>query len=320
MIDQKSNNRLLANQPCSFLAEEALIKKSIISQKAVIICGPTASGKTAYAHEFAKQHAGEIVNCDSMQVYQQIPIITASPSNELILELPYHLYNFKDVSEEFSVAEYCIVAAQKIREISSRGNLPVIVGGTGMYINALIDGLNQIPNISLEIRAYVRNLHLKLGNEKFHAELASLDPIAGLRLNIGDTHRTIRAYEVIKQTGKSIYEFQAAEKVKSLPEYEFEIILLRPDRNFLYENCNKRLAYMFQNGAIEEIKNIINDNHHLGFTASKALGLSQIKDFLAGKISYEQALELAANKTRQYAKRQTTWFKHQISPHKLVTL
>ena len=204
-------------------------------KKAVIICGPTASGKTNFAHELARKNNGEIINADSMQIYQQLPIITASPSQELKQDLPYHLYNFLNIDTEFSAAKYATSASRAILEISNRGKLPIIVGGSGMYINMLIYGFSSIPDIDHETRSNARSLHKALGPNEFFNLLKAADPEVAKILNIGDTQRVLRAYEVIKQSGKSILDYQAQENLLLLPDFAFDIILLMPERNFLYE-------------------------------------------------------------------------------------
>ena len=284
----------------------------IIDNKAIIICGPTASGKTDIAHKLALELNGEIVNCDSVQIYKQIPIITASPSSKLKEEAPYHLYNFLDVSSEYSVAEYIEDAVKIIREISSRNRLPIIVGGSGMYINSLIYGMNEIPNISKETRLATRELFQKLGNEEFFQKLSEVDPQSAIKLRKSDSQRIIRAYEVMLETGKSIFDFHLGEKTKPLPEFKFEIRLIIPERAILYENCNERVSILLESGAIEEVRHLLHISAQLGHTAKKALGISEIMNYLDGKITYENAIELIQTRTRQYAKRQTTWFKNQL--------
>jgi len=288
-------------------------------KKAIIICGPTASGKSDFAHSLAKKYKGEIVNIDSRQIYKRIPIITASPAMDLQKELPYHLYNFLGVDQEFSVVKYIKLAATKIKEISTKGNIPIIVGGTGLYINALLFGYNEIPSISSDIREYVRKLYTKIGAVDFFDSLKILDPLSASKLNPNDTQRILRAFEVFKQTGKSIVSFQENQNVIPMPEFNFKIIFLYPERNFLYRICNERLEKMFNNGAIEEVfeikKDLTNEsgNRRKFPGIKKALGIEEIISYLDNEISLAKAIELTQNKTRQYAKRQITWFKNQIT-------
>ena len=287
-------------------------------KKAVVICGPTASGKTDFAHLYAKQNNGEIVNADSMQVYKHLPIITASPERELQNELPYHLYNFQDIDQYFSALQYCNLASRVVRDIENRGKLPIIVGGSGMYISMLIEGYNVIPDIDLDLRQEVRNLHEQLGGEEFFAQLRELDPVITNILKIGDTHRVIRAYEVVKSTGKSITYFQHHDKARALPEFTFKVISLMPERNFLYETCNKRLVKLFETGAIEEVEKVYKQYENLNTTAMKALGVQEIISYLTQQIDIAEAAQLASIKTRRYAKRQCTWFNNQIKDKEVL--
>ncbi len=293
-------------------------KQSNISNRAIIICGPTASGKTEFAHNIALKNNAEIINADSMQIYKQLPIITASPKLSLKNELPYHLYNFQDVDNEFSAAKYVQKASHAIQQINKRGKLPIIVGGSGMYINMLINGYSSIPDIDENIRNNTRNLHKKLGSKEFFQELIKLDNKIGDILSPNDTQRMIRAYEVIKQTGKSILEFHSQENIKPLANFNFEILLMLPDRKTLYEKCNKRLVKLFDNGAIEEVRNMYEHYGEINTSAMKALAVSEIITYIKGDITKDLAIELASKRTRQYAKRQITWFKNKIPNAKMI--
>lgn len=286
--------------------------------RAVVICGPTASGKTDLAHELAKKHDGEIINADSMQLYKHIPVITASPSDEQKSELPYHLYNFVDENNEYSAVKYVKQSSNIIKNINSQKKLPIIVGGSGMYINMLVNGYSKIADIDPKIRLSARKLYDTLGAEAFFQELKKLDPEITKILNIKDQQRTIRAYEVIKQTDKSILYFQKEDNIKLLPEFEFYTIVLMPERNFLYNKCNERFVKILNSGALDEAKFIKKTYPNLKTTASKALGLSEILLYLDNKISVEKIVELASTKTRQYAKRQCTWFNNQYLPNKKI--
>lgn len=285
--------------------------------KVIIICGPTASGKTQFAHCFAKKNKGEIVNADSMQLYKQFPIITSSPSSDLKDELPYHLYNFLDVESEYCVAEYAKEAAKKIRNISDRGNLPVVVGGSGMYISALINGFSSIPDIDPTIRTRVRKLQQTLSSKDFFNLLAQSDHEVTCILNVQDSQRIARAYEVYLQTGKSILFYQK-NNTKLLAEFIFEVIVLFPNRSFLYSMCDDRLEQMFKNGAVEEVKEVISKNQNVKTSVMKSLGVQEIISYLKGHISKEEALGKAKTKTRQYAKRQVTWFRNQIQEKQIL--
>ncbi|MGI4775790.1 MAG: tRNA (adenosine(37)-N6)-dimethylallyltransferase MiaA [Janthinobacterium lividum] len=280
-------------------------------QKVLILCGPTASGKTNLAHCLALMYNGEIINIDSMQIYKNIPNITASPNLELTSELPYHLYNFQDVENPCSMVQYSILAIDKIKEVTERKKLPIIVGGTGMYINSLLYGYSNIPEISQEVKAHTKELHNKLGQKEFFALLSSKDHASGVKLDQYDIQRSIRAYEVLLQTEQPISLYH--QENKSLPgEFSFEVIFLLPERSFLYNLCNKRLLDIFSRETIDEIEALQASYPNLNTPAMKAIGIYEIKSYLKNIISFEEAITQAQIRTRRYAKRQITWFTHQI--------
>lgn len=282
------------------------------SKEIIIICGPTASGKSYLGHAIAKKLGGEIVNCDSMQIYKQIPIITSSPPQMYLNEIPYHLYNFGPIDKEFSVIKYVNLAYEKIQTIVSNQKVPIVIGGTGLYINSLLFGYNEIPTIDTDIRQHVRKLYTDLGQVNFFNQLKELDSIAGQKLNPGDTQRVLRAYEVLLQTQKSIFSFQSNQNINILSNFKYKIIFLYPERNFLYQMCNERLEKIFMSGAIEEVTKLYLEFPDLNSSGAKAIGIQEIINYLEGKSSLQESLRLAQMKTRQYAKRQITWFKNQI--------
>ena len=285
--------------------------------KVIVVCGPTASGKTQFAHLLAKKNNGEIVNADSMQLYKSLPIITSSPSLELKNELPYHLYNFLDINLEYCVAKYAQMAAEKIKEISTRKKLPILVGGSGMYINSLIKGFSYIPDIEPEVRAQVRSLQQSLDSNEFFELLKKTDPVIVNVLNAQDSQRVARAYEVFLQTGKSILYYQKS-NTKLLEGFSFRAILLLPDRQFLYSMCNNRLEQMFKKGVVEEVKSLLNEKCNINALAMKSLGVKEIISYLENRISKDEAMEIAKTRTRQYAKRQVTWFKNQLQEKDII--
>lgn len=278
----------------------------------IILCGPTASGKSYLGHALAKARDGEIINIDSMQVYKEIPIITASPPENYKSEIPYHLYNFLPITEDFSVVKYLKLASEKINQIAASDKLPILVGGTGLYINSLVFGYNNIPDISDDLRQQVRKLHNEIGNIELHNKLTKLDTIASSKINQSDTQRLIRAYEVVLQTSKSIFFFQTLPKEQILSEFNFKIILLNPERKFLYKTIDERLANIFKDGAIDEIALIKKQFNSENYLNLKAVGIKEILAYLENKLTLNEALTLAQTRTRRYAKRQITWFKHQI--------
>ncbi|AAU03967.1 tRNA (adenosine(37)-N6)-dimethylallyltransferase MiaA [Rickettsia typhi] len=284
-----------------------MIKKEII-----ILCGPTASGKSYLGHELAKAYGCEIINIDSMQVYREIPIITASPIQIYNTGIHYHLYNFLSITEDFSVIKYLKLASEKIREITARGKIPILIGGTGLYINLLVFGYNNIPDISQDVRVQVRNLHNEIGNIELWNKLEKLDPIAATKINHCDTQRLIRAYEVLMHTGKSIFSFHTAQKERILSDFNFKIIFLNPERKFLYKTCDERLDKIFKDKAIDEIALIKKQFTPKEYANLKAVGIKEIIAYLDGNLTLNDALNVAQMRTRQYAKRQVTWFTHQI--------
>lgn len=285
--------------------------------RVIVICGPTASGKTYFAHQLAQKYNGEIICADSLQLYKQIPIVTASPADSLKRELPYLLYNFLDITENnYSTVRYAKIAAQVIKEVRLREKLPIVVGGSGLYINTLLSGYSAIPEISDVIKSEARALQAHIGQKQFFAYLKALDPLAANKLHCLDAQRTIRAYEVFKQTGQSIITFQHNKVITPLNNVIVSIVLLNPERNFLYFNCNTRLQRMFETGAIEEvaaimpliINKVINEKN----SKIHAIAIQEIIKYLNNQLTLSEALSLAQNRTRRYAKRQVTWFKHQI--------
>lgn len=281
-----------------------------MNKKIIIICGPTASGKSAHAIDVAKAKKGAIINADSMQIYREIPILTASPSEEDKALVPHHLYNYISIKNSFSVVDYQKAALAKIAEVEAAGYLPIIVGGTGLYISALLKGLSKVPDIEPDIRQKARNLLKEVGNDAFHAKLMKVDPVVAAKLAIGDSQRMVRAYEIFLQTGKSITFFQQETPVSPLINYDIKIILISPERKILYKACDERFIKLVEKGALDEVRNaMVNAN-------SKALGFAQLALHLRGEITLKEAIALAQTKTRQYAKRQVTWFTHQVSSSK----
>lgn len=289
-------------------------------QKAIIICGPTASGKTGFGHSVAKKHVGEIINIDAIQIYKQLSIVTASPETSLRSEVEYHLYNFLDISQKFSVIEYVNLAKDVINKIFDKGKLPILVGGTGMYINALINGYNAIPNIPDNVRKKAKDRLIELGNEEFFRELCTIDENAAQRLKANDSQRILRAYEVITHTNKSIFTFQSDKNILPLPNVAFQIVYLLPDRIFLHQMIEKRLEYMFKNGAIDEVQQCLQqcNKRQIAPSALKAIGAREIIEYLEGNITLDQAKELTLYRSRQYAKRQITWFNNQLQQKDVI--
>ena len=279
-------------------------------KKITIIAGPTASGKTAYAIEMAKKINGEIINADSLQIYKENPIISAQPNIQEQQNIPHHLFGYVNGDEEYTIARWISDVKQKIEAIER----PIIVGGTGFYIKHLIFGLSPIPDIPEEIRSDARNLLQELGNQKFFKLLQEFDPTVNLEIN--NTHRILRAYEVIKATGKNLSYWQA-NSIAYFPMDSFKLIILNPPREQLYQSCNQRFLGMIENGVIDEVKDMLS----LGYTPMKGVmkshGVPELIKFLSGEWTLDQAVGRAQQVTRNYAKRQTTWFKHQFESMEL---
>ena len=277
-----------------------------LSSKIILISGPTASGKSIFAIKIAKKIKGEIINADSMQVYKQLKILSARPDPKQYQKIRHHLYGFYDVKRNFSTGDWLKLANKKIKEVQRRKRTPILVGGTGLYFKALTDGLVKIPKISLKIRNQIRNMQKKLGQKKFYKKLLKLDPQLKGKINPTDSQRSIRAYEVKKFTKKSLYEWFKNTKSTFL-EANFLKVYIDYPRQELIGRINLRIKEMIENGAIKEVKNFIKLKVRKDKSANKAIGVMEIKDFLNKEKDLEQIKEKIAIKTRQYAKRQSTW-------------
>ncbi|WP_417407911.1 tRNA (adenosine(37)-N6)-dimethylallyltransferase MiaA [Hoeflea sp.] len=279
---------------------------------ALLIAGPTASGKSALALEMARELGGEIVNADSMQVYGVLDRLTARPGAQDLAEVPHHLYGHIPPSELYSTGLWLNEATEIINDVRARGLLPVVVGGTGLYFRALTGGLSDMPAIPDEIRNDLRSRLVSEGVEALHAELSRLDPQMGERLRPADRQRILRALEVVRATGRSIIEFQGRGGEKIVDPLRARCLVLQPERPLLHARINQRFATMMEEGALDEVRHLLALDIPPQHPAMKAIGVSQIADHLAGRLSRDDAIELASIATRQYAKRQMTWFRNQL--------
>ena len=274
--------------------------------KIFLIYGPTASGKSKFAIKLAKKINGEIINADSMQVYNELKILSARPMTNDCKKIRHHLYGFQSVKKNFSTGDWLRLVEKKILEVKKRKKVPILVGGTGLYFKALTEGLVNIPNIPISFRKKIRNLHTKLGPKIFFSKLIKLDPLIKNRLNPSDSQRVIRAYEVKSYTNKSLYDWFK----KTKPKYEkgifFKIYLDYP-RIDLLKKINLRSREMIKKGAIPEVRKFLRLRVPKSKSAYKAIGIQEIKEFLMKKIDIDDVIEKISIKTRQYAKRQTTW-------------
>jgi tRNA dimethylallyltransferase len=277
-----------------------------LRSKIILISGPTASGKSSFAIKVAKKVDGEIINADSMQVYKQLKILSARPDPKKYQKIRHHLYGFHDVKKNFSTGDWLKLVKKKIKDVQRRKRTPILVGGTGLYFKALTDGLVKIPNISVKLRNQIRNMQKNFGQKKFYEKLLKLDPSLKGRINPTDSQRSIRAYEVKKFTKKSLYEWFKNTKSDFLETNFFKVYIDYP-RQELIERINLRTREMIENGAIKEVKNFTKLKVRKDKSVNKAIGLKEIKDFLNKEKDLEQIKEKIAIKTRQYAKRQSTW-------------
>ena len=277
-----------------------------LKSKIILISGPTASGKSSFAIKLAKKIDGEIINADSMQVYKQLKILSARPDPKQYQKIKHHLYGFHDVTKKFSTGDWLKLVKKKIEEIQKRKKIPILVGGTGLYFKALTDGLVKIPNISLKLRNEIRNLQKKIGQKLFYKKLLKLDSDSKGKIDPTDTQRSIRAYEVKKFTKKSLHKWFKNTKSNFLEDNFFKVYIDYP-RPKLIERIKLRTEEMIKNGAIKEVKNFLKLKIGKDNSPNKAIGVMEIKDFINKEKDLEQIKEKIAIKTRQYAKRQSTW-------------
>ena len=277
-----------------------------LKSKIILISGPTASGKSNFAIKLAKKINGEIVNADSMQVYKELKILSARPDPKDYQKIKHHLYGFHNVKKSFSTGDWIKLAVKKINELKKRKKTPIFVGGTGLYFKALTDGLVNIPNIPDRSRNKIRVLQETLGQKKFYQKLLKLDLKSKNKINPTDVQRSIRAYEVKLFTKKSLHDW--FKKTKScFKEDEFYKIYIDYPRKDLIERIEKRTEKMIKMGAIKEVKRFIKLKIKKDNSVNKAIGINEIKEFLNQELELRDIKEKISIKTRQYAKRQSTW-------------
>jgi tRNA dimethylallyltransferase len=281
-----------------------------------IIAGPTASGKSARALELAVQNDGIIINCDSMQIYNALPILTAQPSEHDKTLAPHKLYGFLHPNESTSAGDWVRIASSLIEETLQHNQTPIICGGTGLYIKALMDGLSPMPEISKEIREQTIVLHNEIGTPELHKRLESADPSIKDRFHRNHSARIMRAWEVLEATGKSITYWQSLPPIPPPAHWQFKLEIIMPEREKLYANIDTRFSLMLENGALEETAEFSNriESGEINKNAlvTKALSFKELRTYLNGDISKDEAIEQSQTTTRQYAKRQMTWFRNQF--------
>ena len=280
--------------------------------QAILIAGPTASGKSRLAMELAERHHGAVVNADSLQVYDGLEILTARPSTEDLRRVPHHLYGHVDPRCDYSAGDYLRHAAETVATLRDNGRLPIFCGGTGLYFKALLGLLDEMPPIPQALREKWRARLAAEGPEALHAELVRIDPPTAQRLRPRDGQRIARALEVSEATGRPISALQRGGGEGLIGPDRARMIVLTPDRPELRRRIEERFDHMLEAGALDEVRRFTARFPDAGVTAGKAIGVSEFSEFLYGRMTYEQARERAVIRTRQYAKRQDTWFRHQF--------
>jgi tRNA dimethylallyltransferase len=277
-----------------------------LKSKIILISGPTASGKSNFSIKFAKKINGEIINADSMQVFKQLKFLSARPDPKNYQKVKHHLYGFYDVKNNFSTGDWLKLVIKIIKEIKKRKKVPILVGGTGLYFKALIEGLVNIPNIPIRLRNKIRASHETLGQKKFYQNLLKLDPISKNKINPTDAQRSIRAYEVKQFTKQSLHEWFKSTKSYFNKDDFFKIYIDYP-RQELIKKINLRTEQMIKSGAILEVKKFIKLKVRNDRSVNKAIGINEIKEYLKDGKDLSVVKEKISIKTRQYAKRQSTW-------------
>lgn len=277
-------------------------------QKVIVICGPTASGKTALSIELAKKINGEIVSCDSMQIYKEMDIGTAKPTKEEMQEIQHYMINTIFPNERYSVADYKKDAKKAIREIIKKGKVPIIVGGTGLYVDSLIYEI-EYPDIKFDekYRQELEEQVRKDGLEKLYNKAKKIDPEAMLKISSNDKKRILRVLEIYKATGKTKTEQERKSREKE-PEFDYLVYGLNMPREKLYERINLRVDIMIKQGLIKEVEEIYKKYNEFP-TAMQGLGYKEVVEYLEGHLTKEEMIEKIKQETRRYAKRQMTWFR-----------
>ena len=288
-----------------------------MSGKLIIVAGPTASGKSALALAIASAFGGTIINADSMQVYRDLRVLSARPDDAALAMAPHRLDGILDGAELCSAARWATLAHGEIAAAQAAGRLPIVVGGTGLYLRTLLHGIAAVPEIPEEIREAARARHRAIGGEAFRAELAALDPAAAARLPAGDGQRLVRAYEVVTATGRTLGDWQRA-GAEGVPRYDSRQFVLLPPRDALYAACDGRLEAMIAAGALDEVRALMARDLPPEMPILKALGVPELARHLAGEVDLAAAIAAAQQATRNYAKRQFTWFRHQLTDAEIL--
>jgi len=278
-----------------------------MERRVIVIAGPTASGKTAFAIKIAEKLGTEIISADSRQLYKNLNIGTAKPSAEELSEIKHHFIDLLEIDEDYNVGKFESHALEVIRKLHSENKIPVVVGGSGLYIKALVDGIFNEVDTDEEYRKELLRLKEEKGNEYLYELLRRSDPVAAAELLPQNWKRIIRALEVLKISGKSIKEFHKSYKRED--DLRFFQFALNWDREILYKRIEKRVDIMISQGLVEEVKEVLKAGYRKEQNAMNTVGYKEIISYLEGEISLERAVELIKRNTRRYAKRQMTWFR-----------
>ncbi|MFC7064569.1 tRNA (adenosine(37)-N6)-dimethylallyltransferase MiaA [Brucella rhizosphaerae] len=282
------------------------------AKDAVLIAGPTASGKSALALHMAKKTGGFIVNTDSMQVYDVLNLLSARPQPDELREAGHFLYGHVAPSVSYSTGKWFSDVKALLSRADFKDRTPIFVGGTGLYFRALLGGLSQMPEVPVDIRDYWRKLMSEEGAEALHVMLMKRDPEIAATLRPTDSQRIVRALEVFEGTGKSLLHWQKATGTALVDDASASKIVLLPDRKWLGERIAQRFTLMWDHGALDEVRSLLALKLDRALPAMKAIGVREISAFFAGEMPREEAIERSVIATRQYAKRQSTWFRNQL--------
>ena len=285
--------------------------------KIILISGPTASGKTNFAVKIAKKIQGEIINADSMQVYKILKILTARPNKIEQKDIKHHLYGVVDLNKKFSTGQWLELVIKKIKNIKKKKKIPILVGGTGLYFQSLINGLVKIPEIPLKFRNKVRLMSKREGQKKFYEKLLKLDPKIKDKFDPNDTQRSIRAYEIKSYTDISMYDWLARTE-SEFKNSDFLKLYIETKREKLIERINLRTLNMINGGAINEVKKFLKLKIRKDQSVNKVIGIAELTQYLNHEVTLEEAKELISIKTRQYAKRQATWARTRMTSWKKI--
>lgn len=285
---------------------------AISKARAILVAGPTASGKSGLALRLAERLGGIVINADSMQVYRELSILTARPTAAETARAPHALYGFASGAEPYSAGRYAVDAARAIAEAHEGGRIPILVGGTGLYFKVLLEGLSPVPAADPDVRAYWRAQAAARPAPELHAILAQRDPVTAARLMPTDPQRIVRALEVLDSTGRSLADWQKEPGKPVLSESHTARLLAWPERALLSAAIDARFDAMMQAGALEEVRALLALGLSPELPIMRALGVAQLAAHLAGRAPLETAVEAAKAETRQYAKRQLTWLKRNM--------